>query len=106
MGVERGITGEGTSVVWCTRACGKLVVLTLSKLSTLVMIIRVGKEAVTLKVLMRLTVFHSKPSSFSGHKEFLNAMAALLYYPPPHLLRVRLLWVCALATSVTLWSIC
>lgn len=38
---------------------------------------------------MKLTVFKSKPSSFPSHKEFRNAMADLLNYPPPHRL-VRL----------------
>lgn len=68
-------------------------------LISLVVIRCMAEEAVTLKVTMRLTVFNSKPSSFSSHKEFQNAVAALLYYPPPHLLLVRLLCVCALATS-------
>lgn len=48
-----------------------------------------GKEALTLKITMKLTVIKSKPSSFPSHKEFQNAMAALLNYPPPHRL-VRL----------------
>lgn len=57
-----------------------------------------GKKAVNTKVAMRLTVFNSEPSSFSSCREFQNATAALLYDPPLPLL-VRLLYVCALATS-------